>query len=57
MIRTSLLRILSFFVVFSWCGEDFVSLGRHAWRCKSKLNRNNGGGEYVSFAELATLPM
>ena len=53
MIRTSLLGILS----CSWCGEDFVSLGRHAWRCKSKLNRNNGGGEYVNFADDDTLPI
>ena len=57
MICTSFLGILSFCVVCSWCGEDFVSLGRHAWRCKSKLNRNKGGGEYVSFAEHDTLPI
>ena len=26
-------------VVCSFCGQDFVSLGRHAWRCKEKIHR------------------
>ena len=25
------------FLVCSFCGQDFKSLGRHAWRCKEKL--------------------
>ena len=26
-------------VVCSFCGKDFVSLGRHAWRCKHRISR------------------
>ena len=28
-------------VICSFCGNDFVSLGRHQWRCKDKTNRRN----------------
>ena len=26
-------------VVCSFCEKDFVSLGRHAWRCKQRIHR------------------
>ena len=29
------------FAVSTFCGKDFISLGRHLWRCKSKLNPEN----------------
>ena len=41
MIRTSLLALLWITVVCSWCGKDFVSLSRHAWRCRSKIHNEN----------------
>ena len=37
MLRYRLVSLLAFFVVCSFCGGDFKSLGRHAWRCKEKL--------------------
>ena len=27
-----------------FCGKDFVSLGRHEWRCRSRLNRTSESG-------------
>ena len=41
MIRTNLLALLLIIVVCSWRGKDFVSLGRHAWRCRSKIHSEN----------------
>ena len=38
MIRTSLLALLVISIVCTWCGKDFVSLGQHTWRCRSKIN-------------------
>ena len=32
------------FVICSFCGGEFKSLGRHAWRCKEKL-KSDGNGE------------
>ena len=46
---TTLLALLIFSVVCNYCGKDFTSLGRHSWRCKSKIpnqqdrNHDNGG--------------
>jgi len=37
MFRYRLVSLLALFVVCSFCGGDFKSLGRHAWRCKEKL--------------------
>ena len=31
------LFIFAIFVVCSFCGHEFRSLGRHSWRCKEKL--------------------
>ena len=39
MIRSSLIAMLSIFVVCSFCGQDFVALGRHSWRCKQRINQ------------------
>ena len=38
MIRPYWLWICLLFTVCSFCGRDFVSLGRHAWRCKDRVN-------------------
>ena len=38
MFRSPLVVLLFVFAVCSFCGKEFVSLGRHSWRCKSKLH-------------------
>ena len=38
MFRYGFVVLSVLFVVCSMCGQDFNSLGRHAWRCKEKLN-------------------
>ena len=30
------------FVVCSYCGKDFESIGRHRWRCKKRLDNSTG---------------
>ncbi|XP_028412518.1 uncharacterized protein LOC114535400 [Dendronephthya gigantea] len=37
MIRSSFICLLLSCVICSFCGKDFVSLGRHQWRCKEKI--------------------
>ena len=36
MIRSSVVCLLLSCIICSFCGNDFVSLGRHQWRCKGK---------------------
>ncbi|CAB3982987.1 Hypothetical predicted protein [Paramuricea clavata] len=38
MIRSSFILILLTCVVCSFCEKDFVTLGRHSWRCKQRVN-------------------
>ena len=38
MIRSSLLGLFLVFVICSFCGKNFESIGRHQWRCKEKIN-------------------
>ena len=40
MIRASLLALFSTLIICGFCGKEFVSLGRHSWRCKSKVEYN-----------------
>jgi len=37
MVSSSFLLIFIAGIVCSFCGQDFVSLGRHAWRCKQRM--------------------
>ena len=37
MFRNGFVAFFVVFVVCSFCGQDFKSLGRHTWRCKEKL--------------------
>ena len=37
MIRASLLALFTTLMICGFCGKEFVSLGRHSWRCKSKV--------------------
>ncbi|CAB4032766.1 Hypothetical predicted protein, partial [Paramuricea clavata] len=38
MIRSSSILMLLTCVVCSFCEKDFVTLGRHSWRCKQRVN-------------------
>ena len=40
MIRASLLALFSTMILCGFCGKEFISLGRHTWRCKNKLDFN-----------------
>jgi len=37
MIRPSFIVVLLFLVVCSFCGKEFITLGRHSWRCKQRI--------------------
>jgi len=37
MVSSSFLLIFIAGIVCLFCGQDFVSLGRHAWRCKQRM--------------------
>ena len=39
MIRSSIMVMFLMCIVCSFCGKDFVSLGRHSWRCRQRANR------------------
>jgi predicted amidophosphoribosyltransferase len=39
MIRSSCIAMLLVCAVCSFCGKDFVTLGRHSWRCKQRVNQ------------------
>ena len=41
MIRASLLALFATLIIFGFCGKEFISLGRHSWRCKSKVGYND----------------
>ena len=41
MIRSSFIAMLLVCTVCSFCGKDFVSLGRHSWRCKQRVNQES----------------
>ena len=49
MIRASVLALFATLMICGFCGKEFESLGRHSWRCKSKVEydmgvRAGGGG-------------
>ena len=37
MIRASLLALFSTLIICGFCGKEFISVGRHSGRCKSKV--------------------
>ena len=55
MIRFQIIILFMTFVICSFCGKDFVSLGRHSWRCKEKINHPNSNHRNVNDFE-QTLP-
>ena len=38
MIRASLLALFSMLIICGFCGKEFVSLRRHSWHCKGKVD-------------------
>ena len=58
MIHTSLLALLVISIVCTWCGKDFVSLGRHTWHCRGKSNpediNNNRSSNNKKLGKTAT---
>ena len=44
MIRSTFIAMLLLCTVCSFCGKDFVSLGRHSWRCKQRVNQAGQSG-------------
>ena len=40
MLQKSLMLLFLVLAICFFCANDFVSLGRHSWGCKSKLNVN-----------------
>ena len=51
MIRTQFVLLLVIFIVCSFCGKDFVKLGRHSWRCKEKVHHAKGEGHAENAAK------
>ena len=49
MIRVSLLALFSTLIIGGFCVEDFVSYGRHSWRCNGKV-------EYEKEATVNVIP-
>jgi len=43
MIRSYIIVLFALFTVCSFCGKDFVALGRHQWRCKQRVHSNTTG--------------
>ena len=43
MIRSYITVIFALLTVCSFCGKDFVALGRHQWRCKQRVHSNTAG--------------
>jgi len=41
MVNSSFIFVLIVGIVCAFCGQDFVSLGRHAWRCKQRVHRQD----------------
>ena len=48
MFRYGMTPLLALFVIYSFCGGEFKSIGRHAWSCKEKLEAANNENRQVS---------
>ena len=57
MFRYGITPILALFVICSFCGGEFKSLGRHAWRCKEKLKSLGNEEAVVSRNEDSCISM
>ena len=41
MVRSYIIVLFALFAICSFCGKEFVALGRHQWRCKQRVRNNN----------------
>ena len=57
MFRYGFTMILMVFVICSFCGGDFKSLGRHAWRRKEKLRLDSDSRPALNIYELTSTPI
>ena len=55
MLRSSFMSMLLVFVVCQFCEKDFVSIGRHSWRCKQRIHQGNDGVVNESLVQQAPL--
>ena len=55
MIRFQIIILFMTFVICSFCGKDFVSIGRHSWRCKEKVTNPNSNHRNVNDFEQTLL--
>ena len=55
MIRPGFIAMFLTCVVCSFCNQDFVSLGRHKWRCKERVH-SNGPGDRTSTTARQAIP-
>ena len=52
MIRSSFIAMVLVCTICSFCGKDFVSLGRHSWHCKQRVNQvGQSGSERMTTRE------
>ena len=57
MFRYGSTTILMVFGICSFCGRDFKSLGRHAWRCKEKLRSDSESNPALNNCESTSTPI
>ena len=48
MFRLRVLWFFVFLVICSYCGKDFVTLGRHQWRCKKRMPSSHGPNDTIN---------
>ena len=51
MLRLRFIWIVAVFVVCSYCGKDFDSIGRHSWRCKKRPDNLTGPNGCINITQ------
>ena len=49
--------MLSVFVVCQFCEKDFVSIGRHSWRCKQRIHQDQGNDGVMNESSVHQAPV
>jgi len=57
MFRYGFTTILMVFVICSFCGGEFKSLGRHTWRCKERLRSDRNSNPALNIDESTSTPI
>ena len=57
MFRYGFTTILMIFVICSFCGGEFKSLGRHTWRCKERLRSDRNSNPALNIDESTSTPI